>query len=210
MTVDELLAEGAAPIVAILRGVKPDEVVAITRGLIEAGVRMIEVPLNSPEPIDSIARIQAEFGGDAVLGAGTVLSREKVDAVAATGARLIVTPNTDTAVISHAASLGLDVMPGFVTPSEAFQAIGAGAKRLKLFPGAQFGPGYVKAVKDVLPREVGVWAVGGAGASNFAEWLAAGCAGIGVGGSLYKPGDGAETVAGRGRALVAAWQAARG
>lgn len=210
MTVNELLAAGAAPIVAILRGVKPDEVVAISRGLIEAGVRMIEVPLNSPDPIDSIARIQGEFGDEAVLGAGTVLTAEKVDAVAATGARLIVTPNTDTAVIARAVSLGLDPMPGFVTPSEAFQAIAAGATRLKLFPGTQFGPAHVRAVKDVLPREIGVWAVGGAGAANFGEWLAVGCEGIGVGGSLYRPGDSVEVVAERGRALVAAWQAARG
>lgn len=121
----------------------------------------------------------------------------------------MVTPNTNPAVIGRGVELGLEPMPGFVTPSEAFQAIAAGARRLKLFPAVAFGPAYLKAVREILPKTVRVWAVGGAGADNLADWLAAGAEGIGVGGALYKPGDTAATVGTRARALVAAWQAAR-
>lgn len=195
------------PIVAILRGVKPDEVVDIAAALVGAGVGAIEVPLNSPDPLESIRRLCDAFGDQALCGAGTVLTPEAVDAVATSGGKLIVTPNTDPIVIAHAVALGLTVMPGFATPTEAFAAIKAGARALKLFPAGTFGPGHLKAVKDVLPREVAVYAVGGVGAGNLDTWRSAGVDGIGVGGELYRPGDRAADVAERAARLVAAWAA---
>ncbi len=209
MTVDDLLASGTAPIVAILRGVAPDAVVAIGDALVEAGIRLIEVPFNSPDPTTSIRMLQDRLGDRAAIGGGTVLDVAAVEALAATGGTIMVTPNTNPAVIARGVELGLEPMPGFVTPSEAFQAIAAGARRLKLFPAVALGPAYLKAVREVLPKHVRVWAVGGTGADNLAEWLATGVEGIGVGGALYKPGDGAAVVGERARALVAAWQAAR-
>jgi 2-dehydro-3-deoxyphosphogalactonate aldolase len=203
-TTDTLLAGGAPAVVVILRGIRPDEALAVTAALIGAGIRMIEVPLNSPDPFASIAAMQAEFGGQALIGAGTVLDIAGVDILAATGAKLLVTPNTDSAVIARGVELGFEVMPGFLTPSEAFAAIAAGARRLKLFPASAMGPGYVKAVREVLPKTVGVWAVGGVDAGNAAQWLAAGVEGVAVGGSVFRPGDTAETVAANATALVAA------
>lgn len=210
MTIDTILAEGAPPVVAILRGVTPDEVVAIGEVLVGNGVRLIEVPLNSPDPIDSIGRLVAAMGDRALCGAGTVLAPGDVDRVAAAGGKLIVTPNTNPAVIARAVELGLEPMPGFATPTEAFAAYAAGARRLKLFPASGFGTGYLKAIREVLPRDARAWAVGGTGAANFAEWLAAGVEGIGVGGALYRPGDGAATVGERAAALTAAWRGAAG
>lgn len=210
MTVDELLADGAPPICAILRGVRPDEAVATGAALIDAGIRILEVPFNSPEPLRSIAAMQDAFGSDALIGGGTVLSVAAVEDLHRAGGRIMVTPNTNPQVIARGAELGLELLPGFMTPSEAFTAIDAGARRIKLFPAGRLGPAYVKAVKDVLPRDVGVWAVGGTDADTIGEWLAAGCEGVGVGGALYRPGDGAAIVAERGRALVTAWQRARG
>lgn len=195
------------PIVAILRGVKPDEVVDIAAALVGAGVSAIEVPLNSPDPLESIRRLCDAFGDQALCGAGTVLTSDAVDAVAKSGGKLIVTPNTDPTVIAHAVGLGLTVMPGFATPTEAFAAIKAGARALKLFPAGTFGPGHVKAVKDVLPRDVAVYAVGGVGAANLDTWRSAGVDGIGVGGELYRPGDRPADVAERAARLVAAWSA---
>ncbi len=209
MTVDDLLASGTAPIVAILRGVAPDAVVAIGDVLVEAGIRLIEVPFNSPDPTTSIRMLQDRLGDRAAIGGGTVLDVAAVEALAATGGTIMVTPNTNPAVIARGVELGLEPMPGFVTPSEAFQAIAAGARRLKLFPAVALGPAYLKAVREVLPKHVRVWAVGGTGVDNLAEWLAAGVEGIGVGGALYKPGDDAAVVGERARALVAAWQSAR-
>ena len=206
MTIDDLLLAGAPPVVAILRGIMPAEVLPIAEALVESGIRIIEVPLNSPDPLTSIATIQAGIGDHALIGAGTVLEAAMVRAVAETGARLIVAPNTDPDVIGCAVSLGLEIMPGFVTPSEAFSAIKAGARRLKLFP-AGLGIPYMKAVKEVLPREAQVWAVGGANADTMRDWLAAGAEGIGVGGALYRPGDAAATVGARGRRLVEVWRA---
>ena len=208
MTVDSVLAQGAPPVVAIVRGVRPDEAVAVAGALVEAGILLIEVPLNSPDPFDSIRAIQAAHGGRALIGAGTVLTTEAASALAATGARLMVTPNTDTVVIAHAVAAGLEVMPGFTTPSEAFAAIAAGARRLKLFPATAFGPAYLKAVGEVLPKHVRLWAVGGTGADNIGAWLTGGAEGIGVGGALFRPGDSVAAVADKARALVAAWKAA--
>jgi 2-dehydro-3-deoxyphosphogalactonate aldolase len=205
-TIDRLLAEGTAPLVAILRGVRADEVVAIGEALVQAGVRMIEIPLNSPKPLDSIARLADAVGEQVLVGAGTVLEPHLVEEVARVGGRLIVTPNTDPAVIARAVAEGLEVMPGFATPSEAFAAIKAGARRLKLFPASGFGVGYLKAIGDVVPKHVRCWAVGGTGLANFGEWLDAGVEGIAVGGALYRPGDTAELVGGRAAALVQAWR----
>lgn len=203
-SLDALLAGGAPPLVAILRGLRPGEALEITGALVEAGILLIEVPLNSPDPFASIAAMQAEFGDRALIGAGTVLDVAAVDRLAATGARLLVTPNTDPAVIARGVSLGLEAMPGCFTPTEAFAAIAAGARRIKLFPAGTLGTGYLKALRDVLPKEVGAWAVGGVDAGNAATWLAAGAEGIAAGGSVYRAGDTAGTVATKAAALVAA------
>lgn len=193
------------PIVAILRGVKPTEIVDIAAALVAAGIKAIEVPMNSPDPLESIGKLCDAFGDQALCGAGTVLSPQVVDQVAGVGGKLIVTPNTDAAVIARAVELGLTAMPGFATPSEAFVAVKAGAKALKLYPASSFGPSHIKAVKDVLPKDILVYAVGGVGAANLEPWRAAGVAGIGVGGELYRPGYTAQEVGERAAALVAAW-----
>ena len=203
-TIDSLLADGAPPLVAILRGLRPEEALGIGAALVEAGIRMIEVPLNSPDPFTSIAAMQAEFGDVAAIGAGTVLNVTKVEALAATRATLLVTPNTNPDVIAHGVELGLEPMPGFLTPTEAFAAIHAGARRIKLFPAGALGPGYLKALLDVLPKDVGTWAVGGVDAGNAKDWLASGAEGVAVGGSVYKPGDSAQVVAEKAQRLVAA------
>jgi 2-dehydro-3-deoxyphosphogalactonate aldolase len=209
MRTDDLLAEGAPPVVAILRGIRPEESLPVGQALFAAGIRLMEVPLNSPDPLESIRRLAAAFAGRALTGAGTVLSPEAADDVEKAGGRLIVTPNTDARVIGRAIELGLEPMPGFATPSEAFVAVAAGARRIKLFPAASFGPAHLKAIREVLPPEVGIWAVGGTGAADIADWIAAGAEGIGVGGALYRPGDAAKTVGKRARAIVEAWRATR-
>ncbi len=209
MTIDEALEAGAPPVMAILRGLRPDEAVAIGRALVAAGIRLIEVPFNSPEPEASIAAMAAELGGEAAIGGGTVLSPAMVDRLGAAGGRFMVSPNSDPAVIAHAAAQGIEPVPGFLTPTEAFAAVQAGAQRLKLFPGSVFGSAYLSALRDVLPGAVGLWVVGGVGAANLSEWRAAGAQGIGVGGALYRPGTDAATVGARARDLVAAWKRAR-
>lgn len=201
---DDLLAQGAPPAIAILRGLVPGEAAAIGAALLEAGVRMIEVPLNSPDPFASIATLQAEFGNDALIGAGTVLDVAAVERLAETGAGLLVAPNTDAWVISRGVALGLEVMPGFFTPGEALAAVEAGARRIKLFPASSAGPGFVKAVRDVLPAGVGVWAVGGVDAANARDWLAAGVEGVALGGALFRSGFDPVEIGRRARALVAA------
>lgn len=201
---EQLLATGTPPVVAILRGIRPDEAVAVGEALVGAGIRLIEVPLNSPEPLSSITELQRAFGHEALIGAGTVLTAEAVDAVCDTGARLIVTPNTDPAVIARAVARNAEVMPGFVTPSEAFAAVAAGARRLKLFPAGSLGMRHLKAIREVLPAAVGVWAVGGVSANNAAAWRAAGAQGIAAGGNLYRPGKSVAEVGETARQLVAA------
>lgn len=204
MTIDDLLAAGAPPLVAILRGLRPDEAVAVAGALIDAGVRLIEVPLNSPAPFDSIAAIQARFGGEALIGAGTVLDVASVDRLAETGASLLVTPNTVPEVIARGVALGLEPMPGFLTPSEAFAAIAAGARRLKLFPAFAQGPAYIKAIREVLPRGTGLWAVGGVDAGNARSWIEAGAEGVALGSAVFKPGRTPAEVGEAARAAVAA------
>jgi 2-dehydro-3-deoxyphosphogalactonate aldolase len=197
------------PLIAILRGIRPEEVLDVGAALKAAGIGAIEVPLNSPSPLESIARLAAKLGDRCLCGAGTVLSPADVDAVHAAGGRLIVTPNTAAAVIERAVALGLTVMPGFATATEAFAAIGAGAGLLKLFPAATYGPAHLKALRDVLPADIAVFAVGGVGAATLAPWRQAGCAGVGVGGDLYRPGHPAGEVHRRALALVTAWRASQ-
>jgi 2-dehydro-3-deoxyphosphogalactonate aldolase len=209
-TIDQLLDAGAPPVVSILRGVTSAEVVEIGAARVAAGIRIIEVPLNSPDPFASIEALQAEFGNEALIGAGTVLDAASVERLAQTGAKLMVAPNTDAAVIARAIELRLEPLPGFVTPSEAFAAIAAGASRLKLFPASSFGPAYLRALREVLPADIGVWAVGGVDAANLAEWIGAGAEGVALGGSLYRPGTSAADVAAKAMRVVAAWNKAMG
>lgn len=192
-------------LIAILRGVQPDEVEAIGAALIGAGIDRIEVPLNSPDPLDSIARLAKAFGETAQIGAGTVLTAEDVRAVADRGGRLIVSPNADADVIAEAKRLGLASFPGVYTASECFAALKAGADGLKIFPAFQMGSKGLKALRDVLPKATQVYAVGGVGAADFAEWRAAGADGFGIGGALYKPGATADEVSVSAKALVAAY-----
>ena len=176
-------------LIAILRGVRPDEVEAIGAALIEAGIDRIEVPLNSPNPLDSIARLAKALGGSALIGAGTVLTVDDVIAVANSGGRLIVSPNADDEVIAETKRLGLASYPGVFTASECFAAVKAGADGLKIFPAFQMGPKGLKALRDVLPKSTQVYAVGGVGAADFAEWRAAGADGFGIGGAYEKKGE---------------------
>lgn len=202
MTLEEALAQ--VPVVAIIRGVKPDEAVGVGEALFEAGLKVIEVPLNSPEPFDSIARLAKAMEGRMVVGGGTILSPEAADRVADAGGAIAVSPNTDARVIRRALERGMAPLPGFGTASEAFQAVEAGARYLKLFPASTYGAGHIKALKDVLPKDVVVMPVGGVGPDQFAEWWAAGARGFGMGGDIYKPGRGLDEIAARGRAAVTA------
>lgn len=202
MTLEEALAE--CPAVAIIRGVTPDEAVAVTDALYAAGFRGVEVPLNSPQPIDSIARIARAFFGRMVVGAGTVLRTGKVREVAAAGGRIIVAPNTSKAIIGQARALGLDPVPGFGSATEAFEALDAGARHLKLFPAVTYGPAHVKQLKAVLPPDATVWAVGGVGAADFRAWWDAGARAFGLGSELYKPGLKPEEVHERAKSAVEA------
>lgn len=202
------------PLVAILRGVAPSEIIAIADAIISAGITRIEVPLNSPEPLASIEMLVQHCAdnhdGTILVGAGTVLTPQQVRDVHAAGGRLIVSPNMNADVIRESRQLELVSMPGIVTPTEAFAAIAAGASGLKLFPATQVGIVNMKAMLAVLPQGTELYAVGGIGVDNFAEWRAAGVHGAGLGSSLYTPGLTTEQVGERARSLVAAWQAAEG
>jgi 2-dehydro-3-deoxyphosphogalactonate aldolase len=202
MTLDAALME--CPVIAILRGIKPDEAVAHVQAIHDAGIRVVEVPLNSPDPLESIARLARAFGDRMVVGAGTVLTEAQVDTVHAAGGKLIVSPNVDAGVIRRTVALGLWSAPGFATASEAFSAIHAGAKHLKLFPATTYGPGHLKQLQAVLPSDVTVVAVGGVGAANMSEWRLAGAKAFGIGGELYRPGQSVTETAGRAAKVVAA------
>lgn len=195
---------GACPLVAILRGVRPAEIEAIAAALIEAGIQLIEVPLNSPDPLDSISRLARRFGSQALVGAGTVLTSGQVSDVADAGGQIVVSPNTDPAVIRHTGACGLVSVPGYFTPSEAFAALAAGAHALKLFPAEAASPAVVKAQRAVLTDKVPLIVVGGINPDSMAAYLAAGASGFGLGGGLYRPGDTPAQVAGRARAYVSA------
>ncbi|HAB73105.1 MAG TPA: 2-dehydro-3-deoxy-6-phosphogalactonate aldolase [Pantoea sp.] len=196
------------PLIAILRGVTPDEAVAHVGAVIDAGFDAVEIPLNSPQWELSIPLILEAYGDRALIGAGTVLKIEQVDRLAEMGSRLIVTPNIQPALIRHAVSLGMIVCPGCATASEAFNALEAGAQALKIFPSSAFGPGYIKALKAVLPDDVPVLAVGGVTPENLAQWLEAGCAGAGLGSDLYRAGQPVERTAQQAAALVQAYREA--
>lgn len=196
------------PLVAILRGIAPGEAAAVFDALVEAGITLIEVPLNSPEPFVSIETMAKRANGAAKVGAGTVLKPTDVDSVKDSGGTIIVSPNADQAVIRRTKELALDSYPGVFTPTEAFSAIAAGADALKFFPAELIGPAGIRAMKAVLPKDLPVLAVGGANAENFAEFLKAGCSGFGIGSFLYKPGASIADVAARAREVVAAFDAA--
>ncbi|MDU1573676.1 MAG: 2-dehydro-3-deoxy-6-phosphogalactonate aldolase [Pantoea sp.] len=196
------------PLIAILRGVTPDEAVAHVGAVIDAGFDAVEIPLNSPQWELSIPLILEAYGDRALIGAGTVLKIEQVDRLAEMGSRLIVTPNIQPALIRHAVSLGMIVCPGCATASEAFNALEAGAQALKIFPSSAFGPGYIKALKAVLPDDVPVLAVGGVTPENLAHWLEAGCAGAGLGSDLYRAGQPVERTAQQAAAFVQAYREA--
>jgi len=193
-----------SPLVAILRGVKPAEIIEIGAALIDTGFRILEVPLNSPEPLQSIERLARAHGSAALVGAGTVRRAAEVDAIADAGGRLIVMPHADAAVVRRAKERGLLAVPGFFTPAEAFQMIDAGADGLKLFPAEAASPAVLRSLRAVLPKEMPVLPVGGIDAASIPAWLAAGADGFGIGSALYKPGLTAAEVAARGRALMAA------
>lgn len=194
----------AMPLVAILRGLTPAEAAPIGEALLDAGIRLIEVPLNSPEPLKSIATLRRLCEGRALVGAGTVLKETEAEAVAEAGGQLIVSPNISQAVIRRAVQLGCAAVPGILSPTEAFLALEAGAAALKIFPAEMAPPSVVKAMLAVLPKGTALLPVGGISAGNMGAYITAGAKGFGIGGSLYKPGDDPAGVEKRARALVAA------
>jgi 2-dehydro-3-deoxyphosphogalactonate aldolase len=202
-------AVGESALVAILRGVQPARVVEIAGVLCATGIRIIEVPLNSPEPFESIAALVAARGSECLIGAGTVLDMDAVRRTHAAGGRLIVAPNCDPEVIRGAVQMGMQVMPGIATATEAFSAIRAGATQLKLFPAATYGPRHLQALRAVLPAGVRVFPVGGVGAAEVPAWVSAGAAGFGFGSELFRPEYDLPEIERRARQLVQALRAAR-
>ena len=204
MSASELLRTylDQCPLVAIIRGVTPDEAEAIGDAIFEGGIRIIEVPLNSPDPLKSIERLAKRFGERTLVGAGTVLKPDDVARVRDSGGRIIVSPDTNTEVIAAAAAAGLVASPGYFTPSEAFAAIRAGATALKLFPAEAASPAVLKAQLAVIPRHVPVLVVGGIKPDNMRPWLDAGASGFGLGGGLYQPGQTPEQTLAKARAYV--------
>ncbi|WP_417686758.1 2-dehydro-3-deoxy-6-phosphogalactonate aldolase [Roseibium sp.] len=197
------------PLIAILRGITPAEARDITAGLIDAGITRIEVPLNSPEPLKSIEAMVRAFGDAADIGAGTVLTPNDAKAVHSAGGKLVVSPDCNPEVIQTTKSLGMASYPGVMTPSECFTALRNGADGLKLFPASLIGPSGLKAIKAVLPANTETYAVGGAGADNFGEWITAGITGFGIGTALYKPGMTLAEVSKNAREIVAAYDRGR-
>ena len=208
MSLDFTTAFARCPLVAILRGVRPDEVEPIGDALVEAGFTLIEVPMNSPDPLGSIGRLARRLEGKALVGAGTVLTPDQVDAVQQAGGQLIISPNSNLSVIARSAEAGLISMPGYFTPTEAFAAVQAGASALKLFPAEAATPTVLKAQRAVLPKELPVLAVGGINPGNMGPWVAAGADGFGLGSALYKPGATAAQVGEAAQAFMQGWKAA--
>lgn len=195
----------ALPLIAILRGLKPDEAVEIGEAIVAAGFQCLEVPLNSPEPLESIRRLRQALDGRALVGAGTVLSVAAAREVADAGGQLVISPNTNVEVIAETKTLGLLSLPGFFTPSEAFAALDAGADALKLFPAEIAGPKGLKAVRAVLPAETRIYPVGGVDPDSMAGWRSAGASGFGIGSGVFKPGQSAEIVGAQSASFVTAW-----
>lgn len=193
----------ACPLVSVIRGVTSDEAVAVGEALFEAGIRIIEVPLNSPEPLRSIERLANALGERALIGAGTVLDARQVSDVQAAGGKLIVSPNTDQRVIAATVAAGMVSCPGYFTPTEAFEAIAAGAHALKLFPAESATPAMLKAQRAVLPKDMPILVVGSVKPELMAAWQEAGANGFGLGSGLYKPGNSAAQVLDNARAYVA-------
>ena len=195
-------------LIAILRGVQPEEAVDAAATLVEEGFPRIEVPLNSPRPIASIAKIVRALGDESIVGAGTVANIAEVRDVANAGGQMIVSPNTDPDVIALTKQLGMESWPGILTASECMDALDAGADGLKLFPASAAGPAGVRALRAALPKHTVIYAVGGAGPESFSEWLAAGISGFGIGAALYKPGMKIRELTARARAITAAYDQA--
>ena len=202
-------AMAACPLIAILRGVRPEECLDMGQALVDAGFTMIEVPLNSPEPFESITRLARELGHRALIGGGTVQTPLAAGQVAKAGGRLVVSPNADARVVSEAKKLGLAAVPGFATPTEAFVALEAGADALKLFPAEANPPRVLKSLRAVLPADLPVLPVGSISLDNMGEYWAAGASGFGLGSALYKPGAKARDVALAARAFKAAFESLR-
>lgn len=199
----------ALPLIAILRGLKPDEAVEVGEAIVAAGFRCLEVPLNSPEPLESIRRLRQALDGRALVGAGTVLSVTAAREVAEAGGQLIISPNTNVEVIRETKTLGLLSLPGFFTPSEAFAALDAGADALKLFPAEIAAPKGLKAIRAVLPAETRIYSVGGVDPDSMNAWRSAGASGFGIGSAVFKPEQSAEQVGRQTAEFVRAWRDAQ-
>jgi 2-dehydro-3-deoxyphosphogalactonate aldolase len=196
-------------IIAILRGISPEEAAPVCEALLEAGLTTIEIPLNSPRPLQSIELLARTFGSVATIGAGTVLTAQEVRDVANAGGKIVVSPSFDAEVVGETKSLKMASWPGVLTPSECFAALKAGADGLKIFPCSVVGPAGVKAVRAVLPPQTALYAVGGAGPANFAEWFKAGITGFGIGTALYQPGNSLPQLKKAAQEIVRAYDAAR-